>query len=85
MVGLSATAYSILIYLKENDKTLILMSCPVSDIAENCNISESATYRAIDVLLGCHYIAKGVQVGNKRTYYITKAGIEHLSQAAGEN
>lgn len=84
MISLTATQYSILIYLKENDKTKILMSCPVSVLAEQCEISEAAAYRAIDVLLGCNFIALGVQVGNKRTYYITDDGLEHLYLASGE-
>ena len=84
MVGLTLTAYSILLYLKENGKTKILMSCPVSELADKCNMSEAAAYRAIDILLGCKFIALGVQVGNKRTYYITEAGLEHVYLASGE-
>ena len=84
---MSTVCYGILTGLREDDNTAILKAVPIAAIMEFEAVrgtSSGAVYKAIDVLLGRRFISKGVKVANANTYFITKAGIEHLNAACGD-
>lgn len=84
---MSAICYSILSALQEGNNNAILKAVTVAAIMEMDDVrgvSSGAVYKAIDVLLGRQFIARGVKVANANTFFITKKGVEHLSAACGE-
>ncbi len=85
-MAFSRIAYDILAYLVDNKATVIMSAEAISEMMEDPKIGVVSTgtiYKIVNELWGVGLVAQGAKKGTANTYYITQAGIKHLSEALG--
>ena len=85
------TQIEILMFLFDNDYSLIMKSASIQDINEGLTYdntrsapSDTAIRNAVDTLLYYGLVSCGMKIGTKYTFYITEKGSTFLAQAQGK-